>query len=53
MRSFPDEENPLGKPLFTKREVKTVAFEITQEEMDVYNDHNLPPQSQSHSAPFR
>jgi len=36
MRAFPDEENPTGKPLFTKRTVTTVEFDIGGSELDIY-----------------
>jgi SNF2 family DNA or RNA helicase len=36
MRSFPDEENPIGKPLFTKRTVTTVEFDIDGSELEIY-----------------
>jgi superfamily II DNA or RNA helicase len=36
MRTFPDETNPNGKPLFTKRTVTTVEFDISGTELEVY-----------------
>ena len=36
MRSFPDADNPNGKPLFTKRTVTTVEFDIDGMELEIY-----------------
>ena len=38
MRTFPDEENPNGKPLFTKRTVTTVEFDIDGSELEIYRN---------------
>lgn len=38
MRHFPTEEYPQGKPIFTKRTVNTVPFDIDGEEYKLYQD---------------
>lgn len=38
MRSFPTEEFPYGKPLFTRRTVSTVPFDISGEEYGLYQE---------------
>ncbi len=38
MRSFPSEEFPYGQPLFTRRTVSTVPFDIDGDEYKLYQD---------------